>query len=330
MKNIYDNNWKKIKKNIALFNKEITLLWNCGIHNRNLAWNKGIKNYNNLLLNTNILGFENSSKEKIINQMLEILHSDKNFILNKKNNFLNWQHKKKWEFFIDFETYNTDAYYDENTDWDSNLLSNTQIIYMIGVSHINNDIYEHKTFIINYKDCSELFINLNSDLNCKLDSYEFCENELDLIINFSKYINNFKPESMSIEKFKNNIRLIHWSNAEPLLFNKKINEYELFNDNINFDWYDLLKIFKHDKYPIIIKECFSFGLKEIIRKLNEYKLINLSWSDLDDGLLSSFIAREIYLSEKINKNVEMINIAEYNFIDCKAVYTILEWMRENI
>ncbi len=95
-------------------------------------------------------------------------------------------------------------------------------------------------------------------------------------------------------------------------------------------WYDLLEIFKNEKNPIIIKGCFGFGLKEIVKNLNEFKFIELKWPELDDGLLSSFKAKEIYLTdmEYSERADNMINIVEYNYIDCVALYKILEWMRK--
>ena len=123
---------------------------------------------------------------------------------------------------------------------------------------------------------------------------------------------------------------MHWSQAEPILFNKKLKEHNLLSDEYKLPWYDLLIIFKDESQPVLIKENFSFGLKNIIKKLNEYNQINLKWPDLDDGLLSSFIANDIYNSDNNNKNKEMVDIVEYNYIDCLALHKIISWMRDFI
>jgi hypothetical protein len=338
MKNQYDKNWHKIKKEIAVANKEITLLWNCGIANRKLAWEHGIKRYDNPKLNAKILGFEGKSKETIIDSMLQMVGSDKNYILDKHNDYMEWQSKSNFEFFVDFETYNTDIIWDENNDWENSFTS-SQKIYMIGISYIQGDNLVHKSFLIKYQNYFNLKnqFDVNENTNntifgdIKFNDCVGCSDELDLIKKFSEFLISFKPPDLELDFFKKNIRLCHWSNAEPTMFNKKINEYNLDNTKYDFNWYDLLKIFKYDMYPIIIKECFGFGLKEIIKKLNKYGLINLSWSDLDDGLLSSFIARDIYMGINMGinskQNIEMFNIIEYNYIDCKALYLLLKWMR---
>jgi len=91
-----------------------------------------------------------------------------------------------------------------------------------------------------------------------------------------------------------------------------------------------MEVFKHPNYPIIIKNCFSFSLKDVAKTLNSHKLIDLEWPELDDGLLSAFIARDIYKNNQDNVNTNnknMEEIVEYNFIDCKALYLLLNFIR---
>ena len=334
MKNNYDKNWHKIKKQIALVNKEITLIWNCGISSRNCAWEHGIKRYDDQRLNSNLLGFGNSKKNIIIDKMLKVLHTNNNYILDKNNNYLNWQNESKWEFYVDFETYSPDSIYDETNDCDNCFYSN-QKIYMIGISWIPESTLKHKSFILSYNDSNNLKNEFDTNKqydDVKFQDCIFCSSEKDLIIKFKNFLLEFKPNNIDEKKFIQETRLYHWSSAEPVIFNKKIKEYCLDNDNDKYrlNWFDLLQVFKYDKYPIIIKECFGFGLKEIAKKLNDYNQITLTWSDLDDGLLSSFIARDIYLSlnSKSKSNNDMYLIIEYNYIDCKALFQILNWMRK--
>ena len=332
MKNNYDKNYKKIKKDVAIQNKEITVLWNCGIKQRELAWKNGIKHYDDPKLDCKVLGLENTSKEIIVSLMLKMVHSNKLVFLNPKNNLMNWQEEVNYEFFVDFETFNKDAIFDENSLTEFNL--NNQTIYMIGIGFVNNkDIFEHKTFLLKYNDYNNVHNEIYKKANCNKESYIFCFNEQDLITQFVNYIYSFKPKNMNLNEFNNKTRLIHWSQAEPILFKTKINEYCISDIKYKLPWYDLLKIFKHDEYPIIIKECFGFGLKEIVRKLKQHNFIDTEWSSLDDGLLSSFIARNIYLNKKDdinNINKEMVSIVEYNYIDCRAMLDVLEWMRRFI
>jgi hypothetical protein len=339
MKNSYDKNYKKIKKTIAYKNKELTLLWNVGIKNRKFAWEKEIKNYDHPNLSCSVLGMKDDSKRSgILNKMIDMTRGDNLIILERENNFMNWRNKSEYEFFVDFETYNSDKIYDESSlqNEDFSELGNNQKIYMIGICHQENNKYVYKSFIINHVEYNKNTIQKiikNNKHKCDKNSYIFCENEHQLIDKFVDYIESFKPNNINLENYYKRCRLIHWSHAEPMLFNKKINFYRLDDNKYKLPWYDLLKVYKYDKHPIIIKECFSFGLKEIIKKLNEYNFIDLCWSDLDDGLLSSFIARDIYnnkLMAMADVNNNIINIVEYNYIDCVAIDKLLEWMREYI
>lgn len=350
MKNSYCKNWNGVKKNIAVKNKELSLMWYCGLSNREKAWAHGIKSYMDPNLTPEILGFDKlDSKYKIINQMLKLLHiKNKKYILDKKNNLMNWQTKAKWEFFIDFETYNDDILFDEANEWD-NIYTSNQKIYMCGISWFDTNTTHliHKSFVIKYSNSQNLkeefekfekFAKFDNDfgseeeekIQVNWNNYVECVNELDLMKKIVDFVNSFKPKSMDKMEYFNNTRLIHWSGAEPILFNKKIAEYQVDLDEYKLNWYDLLKVFKHPEYPIIIKECFGFGLKSIVKKLNELKEINIYWSELDDGLLSSFIARDIYYSKSKEPDKQMYEIVKYNWIDCKAMWVLIQWMRNRV
>lgn len=345
MKNTYSKNWSGVKKNIAVSNKEITSLWYCGLSNRDKAWKMGIKSYMDPKLTPETLGFDKlTTKYNIAKQMLKLLHDDTtDYVLNKKNNFMDWQNKVRWEFFVDFETYNyDDNVWDEANEWDD-IYTGNQKIYMCGISWIDTNTLQlaHKSFVIKYSNTSsnlkeefEKFAKFDNEfggeakIQVKWDDYIECVDELDLMKKIVNFVNSFKPSDMTKTEYFKQTRLIHWSGAEPILFNKKIAEYKLNLDEYKLNWYDLLKVFKHPQYPIIIKECFGFGLKTIVKKLNELGKIDIVWPELDDGLLSSFIARDIYYSKSEEPDKQMYDIVKYNWIDCKAMWVLIDWMRK--
>ena len=277
--------------------------------------------------------------------MLKLLHNNNtDYILNKKNNFMDWQNKVRWEFFIDFETYNyDDIVWDEANECD-NIYTGNQKIYMCGISWIDSNTSQltHKSFVIKYSNSQNLkeefdkFAKFDDEtgdsgkekIQVKWDDYIECLDEIDLMKKIVNFVNTFKPNSMGKKEYFKQTRLIHWSGAEPILFNKKINEYQLDYEEYKLNWYDLLKVFKYPQYPIIIKECFGFGLKSIVKKLNELGEIDIVWPELDDGLLSSFIARDIYLSKYEDSDKQMYGIVKYNWIDCKAIWMLIQWMRK--
>ena len=346
MKNHYDKNYKKIKKDVAYENKEITLLWNCGIKNRKIAWDNGIKKYTDDKLTPELLGINNkSNKYDIVDKMLFInKQNNLNYVVSKKNNYLEWQNNVENEFYVDFETYSKEKIHDENSDNDFIENLNSQIIYMIGIIYKNKSTgaQEFKCFIIEFSGHDLIKQLINKTHKCSHDSYIICKSENELINKFTNFILTFKNNQTNLEDFYKKTRLIHWSQAEPIIFNKKIKEFKLFDSKYKLPWYDLLKVFKYGDEPIIIKDCFSFGLKDIVKNLNSHKQLDLVWPELDDGLLSSFIAKDIYFYDDFKTDSKtdlktnntnsyvfnMINIVEYNYVDCIAIYKLLEWMRK--
>ena len=340
MKNSFDKNYKKIKRNIADKNKELTLLWNCGVTQRNCALKSKITKYSDLKLSPEKLGFmENSAKYNILNSMLSTTQSDNLILVNKKNNHNNWQKKIEHEFFVDFETYTPTL--DETLIYENDEPDETQCIYMIGIGHqisnissdninVLNTQYNFKCFIIKYYGSDSIYKNINNKYNCKEEDIVQVSNEKALIESFVNYIYSFKKINEPRYRFIKKTRLIHWSWAEPCLFAKKLFKYNM-NTIVNMlPWFDLMEVFKHSKYPITIKNCFSFSLKEITKTMHSHKMIDLMWSDLDDGLLSAFIAKDIYknvIFDNDSNNNNMQDIVEYNYIDCKALYLILVYIR---
>jgi hypothetical protein len=335
IKNSFDKNYKRIKKLIARKNKDITLLWSCGIKQRNFANKQKITKYNDVNLTSDKLGFmNNSSKSKIINKMLDITNSDKLIKIPIINNYNNWQKSVLNEFYVDFETFTPsfDEYDIELLDYENTEPTIEQVIYMIGVGHFN-ETYNFKCFILDYYGSKSIYKNIKKKYNCTNDNIIVISDEKTLIIKFIEYIYSFNNLKEPLYRFLKKTRLIHWSWAEPSLFLKKLVKYNINNINNNLPWFDLMDVFKQPDYPIVIKNCFSFSLKDIAKTMNSHKLIKLEWSELDDGLLSAFIARDIYKNNSKNTKLNsqnMEDIVEYNFIDCKALYLILDYMRNNI
>jgi hypothetical protein len=338
MKNSFDKNYKKIKRKIAQKNKELTLLWNCGIAQRERAFKSKITTYSDTKLTPEKLGFAvGSPRYNILKSMLTITHSNNLIVVDKKNVHNDWQKKTEHEFFVDFETYTPT--FNETLIYENEELDETQCIYMIGVGHQiltedkdmqENAQYIFKCFIISYSGSNSIYKNIKKKYNCKEDDIIQVSNEQQLIESFINYIYSFKKNNEPRYRFIKKTRLIHWSLAEPCLFAKKLSKYNM-NTTINIlPWFDLMEVFKYEPYPITIKNCFSFSLKEITKAMHLHKMIDLTWSDLDDGLLSAFIAKDIYKNFahdiKFNNN-NMQDIVEYNYIDCKALYLILVYIR---
>lgn len=334
MKNTCDKNYGSIKKILAYNSKEITAFYKCGIKQRDIAHKHNIYEYNDKRLTPEFLGFTTkNSYYNIIKCMLKGLHSNKLISVPKKNNVNDWRTIAPYEFFVDFETYNVQRF----GETDINKL------YMIGVGYYEHGLWKYECFKIDPYHHLQLNAHrlqpnvheLQSNVH-ELQGYE--DNLKQLIENFINFINSFNTLELDIEEYYKNVRLYHWSHIERTLFKKKTNLLCLSDKKYNLPWFDLLMVFRDRKNPIIIKNCISFKLKDIVKKLNEYDLLSLKWDELDDGLLSSYKAHDIYENNiypfdyipDISMNlklVELNSIIKYNEIDCKAVFLLLQLVR---
>jgi hypothetical protein len=94
-------------------------------------------------------------------------------------------------------------------------------------------------------------------------------------------------------------------------------------------WFDLCQFFKDER--IVIKGCLKYGLKAVAKALREHGLISAAiTSKCDSGMAAQVRAWQAYQSgEDMTRNSTMSDIAEYNTFDCKVLYEIVEYLREN-
>ena len=303
MKNKYVNNtFKKLKQVRATIDKELTKIAFIGKKQKRIAYEKGIYNYSDKRLNSSILGLK-GKKGLYVDNVLKVLNSkkkSKDIVIPSDNNILNWREQVEKEFFVDFETFNAG-----------------DVIYMIGVGFNFRGTWEYKNLIIDY-------------------NFEKIKNEEELITNFIDFLLSFKDETQSIEDYYKTIKLWHYGHAEVSCYNKLLKKLNVSNSSkynlsyFNLPWYDLNRVIKGDlKNPIIIKNTYGYnGLKVVCRELNKLGLIAIEWDDLDSGLDSMVIAKNIYTDINFrNKSEEMKKIIKYNEIDCLGVCKILDCLR---
>ena len=96
----------------------------------------------------------------------------------------------------------------------------------------------------------------------------------------------------------------------------------------------MLNVFK--KEPIVIKGCLNFGLKSVAKTMHKHKFIKTTWrnSIFSNGTNAMIYAYNEYIKyKKIDEHIKysstMQNIAEYNEIDCKVIYEIINYLRKN-
>lgn len=293
MCNKYDNEFKKFKFNHARNINELTCLWNVGYKHRLNAHSKGVFNFKDPKCCSKIMGIKPSHRGFIIDKMIEVNNSDDIIIYPEtlKNNDFKWKQKTKSDFYIDFETLNTNFVQSDifNNDGMSNY------IFMIGVGYEEFGKYKSKVFTTN--DTSK-------------------EEELRIMREFVNFIN--------LKSFGKS-RLFHWSKAEQTILRSFSSRHPDFDFDWNIQYIDFCEILK--KEPVIIKNTFSYGLKDVANSLYQNNFIKTKWEDsVNGGFGASLLACDYYKNNCSNKKI-INEIEKYNLIDCKVLWEIVYFFR---
>jgi hypothetical protein len=296
MKNDKDGYYRKLKNVLADRIHEITNIWWCGYEKRCISHSKKIYKWSDHRLNSDILCINNNNIKTMIDSILEVNRNNNKINIGNLRNDLTWKNTNTntVEFYIDFETLNNDIG-QLGVDIDEK-----DIIFMVCIGWEQNNEFNHKTFYVNEADHE-------SEYNMINNMWEFINNKLQEL-NKTKYI------------------FIHWTNAEINFYNKFLKK----NNNIlnPFISFDLYKLFINNK--IVVKGAFNFSLKSIANAMFKNNFISTCWdsnSICSNGLEAMLLAYKYYKTKE-NKNV-LNDIIRYNMIDCKVMYEILLYLRNN-
>ena len=281
------------KNQIANNIGDITMIWNCGIKQRNKCLEQGITSWRDERCNSKLMGFKKeSSRAKIVDNIININRQDTDLILPKKikNNYNNWQRCVNNELYVDFETFN------DICDNFNNIPRQPSFnyIFMIGIGRKIGGNWSYKSFI-----CKEATP----------------EEEKRIIMEFYQYyVDLFYPP-------------VYFWCAENSFWERSCTKHHL---NLTIDWIDMAKIFR--KEPIVIKDCFNFSLKSIAKKMKKHGMINtVLESECNNGMMAMIKAWKCYNNfSNPDKSPIMKDIEKYNEFDCKALFDIMNFLRTNL
>ena len=303
--NRYDNQWSSVKNNIMRSINEITQVWYVGYDNRINAHNRGITSWKDPKCNSKTLGIFGTSRPKIINSILNINRDENGIFLPKKikNNMSLWQVSSPIDFYVDFETLNTNFIDSVNINNSSGI---SDYVFMIGVGYQINKVWCYKNFTTKTISMSE---------------EERIFDEFTMFIN--SIVANMDPNRNYIP------RLFHWSNAELTNLNhvekRHNNKWDIWERNVKL--VDMYNIFISE--PIVIHGALNFKLKTIGKALYTLGLITTIWDEdgITNGFNAMFDAIKYYTSPE--NNYIMDAIIKYNEIDCKIIWDIMIFLRNN-
>ena len=302
--NIKIGHWNGEKKLLGELIKEITLIWNISYSKRCILIEKGVSQWNDPLLLSNIYPYQiKDNKRKFIQD--KIIH------INQQDSIKISPRKIKNKKFID-------------------IIKNKQNSIILDIESIldlkekenyfNNDINIEKPRIC-------IIGTIISETNIFKDfTIRYCKNSEEKII--IQYWLSY------IKKQINNdiIKIYHWGNAEKVYIDYMKKKYPDLTYP-QFEMIDLINYFKME--PITIKGCFGYGLKEIVNSLYNLELLNDKWIDDTNGL--DAMTELMKTSEEAQiKNIPMKrfikikNLIYYNYMDCKVIVDILQMLEDMI
>jgi hypothetical protein len=298
--------WNKQKEKIADSLGEITKIWYCGTKDRNKALQQNINSWKDPRCTSSALKI-NNTRSSVIDAILNINRQNVDKIRPHtiQSNLNGWKDIHN-EMFVDFETL-MDVFspMDELPKQ-----KKTNQIFMIGIYYKEGNNFIYKSFT-----CKELTIS----------------EEYRIINEFVTFIRKHNNPKLWYWHAENTI----WKSAENRQYDNAIRECDDDKANIisNWNhidtWVDMAKIFRQE--PIVIKGCFKFGLKEIIKAMNSHGLIGTKLeSECDSGKEASVKAWLTYSNSSNPSNSPVIkDIEKYNEFDVKSLYDLLTYLRLN-
>lgn len=329
--------WDNIKSEYAKKIGEITVLWNCGVKNRNIAHDNGIYSYKDPKCSPVTVGINGPKQGPVLDAIIKINQRVKfNSALDRIHLTLNenvdnrWAERSNLTISVDFETIN--SVFD---DFNQLPIANDQnYLFMIGVSYkVAGKPAEYQMFLAS---------KLSKDV------------EFQMIYQFYKFLRHITDKYLG--KRSAIPAIYHWGAIERTFFHGLCDRLTVIHDandrgrttashgravedlkmlENGLEWFDLCECFKNN--PIVINGCFKFGLKEIVGRLEELGLIKSKWDSgknaCTGGTSAMVMAEKAYrevaeTGNSIKEHRSMKEIVKYNKIDCMSIHEIIHVLRK--
>lgn len=322
MSSTNESRWSHIKLDYAIKLGEITMLWNCGIKNRQIAHSNNIYSIWDPDCCAEKIGLKKSATSQLIDEIIKINQQttfnsplDRIKLIKNSNVDNSWIKPTQLRIMVDFEIINN--IFDDFTALPKS--NGGSYLFMIGVAHKAKDMpIAYRAFVL-----PELTKGAEYEMICQF--YDHLRQITDCYVDTNAAI----PP------------LYHWGHIEKSYFTKLLtilsgtisieNKQRLTDINSGLKWHDMLSSFKLN--PIVINGCFGFGLKEISNRLFDLDLISSNWkqtgSNCIDGNTAMTMAFKEYQHIKnttsdICSSSVMKEIIAYNRIDCMVLNEITD------
>lgn len=303
---LHSDRWHRTIKQIAHYNNDLTLLWNVGLRHRASAIANGITTWMDPRCTPESLGVSDK-KAPVIESIIDINRGNERIqpkiILS---NEYDWQNADTLELYVDFET-TSDVISDMSR---LPFVDDIGMVFLIGCGWRTKDGWRYYQFIVNDLTLVE---------------------ERRIFRKFNKMVGELKREYRCKRP-----KLIHWGAAEFSNLSRAKDRHGSEWQHLDEGWFDMNdSIFRQE--PVVIKGCFSFGLKDIAKQMYEYGMIPTTWDETnmcDNGMtavviIDDCVKKSRVVEKPLHEYDSIQSLIEYNEVDCRVMYDIMWYLREH-
>ena len=200
------------------------------------------------------------------------------------------QHKT--ELYLDYETF----YHRDKHGDITNLHLGETVTYMIGCGFVKDNLWTFKTYILN---------SVLQDDQKKL---------------FHSWLDDMRKEE--------DIQIYSWGPTEKNLFEKTTGNLDVFT---KCRYTDLLKVFRDES--VAVTGLHGYSLKNMAKAMHVGGCISTIWpenNEVKNGLDAMQEGERLYLElDKDERNEKLQDVTKYNEVDCKVMWEIVSYFREN-
>jgi len=299
MKNKHDFPWHHMKKKIAEDTGELTDLWYCSKEKADTFRNTfpGIIDWKNKLVTASNLDIR-GERGDLLDRIININRNTSEEVIDTRSVSIDHLPQSKVEFYIDFETLN--GVYDTLDSFP--LYGGQELIYNIGVGYsINGGPFQFKSFFLD---------SISQEKDMMNQFFEFIESTA-------------KKYGLDVKECP----IYHYTGAELVFLKSYFKKDPTFESRVLKEWYwfDLERYLR--THSVVIKGAMNYRLKSIARAFKRHGFIETEWGHTCSDGLSAMTAYISYLEGKLKRHDPVIiEIIEYNEIDCKVMYEIKKYL----
>ena len=311
LSNQQDGPWRAAKLTIAREINDISLLWQVGASRRAAAHAAGVFDWRDARCTPALLGVTGKNAGTLI-ELMEVNRDELGSAVRPERVSAAAEAWRTWpqlEFYVDFETVSDLA--DDFTRLPDR--GGQSLIFMIGCGHLEDGEWRFSSFTVN----------------------ALSEAEEARII--EEWLAHMAATRARLAPDGDEPLVVHWSPAEQSSFETAYNSARARHPDRDWAsprWFDFLdRVIREE--PVVVRGSMGFGLKAMGRALHELGAIETRWQDGPADGLGAMVgawwaqARSTELGEPLSEDGLMLEIAQYNEVDCRVMMEIVRYLRTN-